>query len=107
MQNHLCSRRSLVINEEEFAVGGQIIAPQSFSAFQCAGICNYTASPDIFSRHAIMRWYAMHRGQKVNVTPPCCVPTSFTAISVLYISDEDHVLYRKFEGMVVAECGCR
>jgi len=105
--NHLCSRRSLRIKRQEIQAGDKVIAPASIAAFNCAGICNYTASPDIFSRHAIMRWHAMHRGQRVNVTAPCCVPTKFTSIQLITISENNHMILRSFEGLVVAECGCR
>jgi len=106
VQNRLCSRRSLRINRQEIPAEGKVISPASIAAFDCAGNCNYTASRDVFSRHAIMRWHAMHRGQRVNVTAPCCVPTKFTNIKLVTIS-ENNMILRSFEGLVVAECGCR
>lgn len=38
----------------------------------------------------------------------CCVPTKLEPISILYVDDQGIVTYKyKYDGMVVAECGCR
>lgn len=39
---------------------------------------------------------------------PCCVPTKLDPISILYIDEQGVPTYKyKYDGMVVAECGCR
>ena len=38
---------------------------------------------------------------------PCCVPTALSAISLLYVDDDDKVVLRNYRDMVVEACGCR
>ncbi|CAG5919819.1 unnamed protein product [Menidia menidia] len=105
--NH-CKRQSLYVEFKDIGWDSWILAPTGYDAFECAGICSYPLTKHVTpTKHAIVQTL-------VNINSPqkaaraCCVPTKLDPISLLYLDDTGVVTYKyKYEGMVVAECGCR
>ncbi|KAK7933397.1 hypothetical protein WMY93_004293 [Mugilogobius chulae] len=80
--NH-CKKQSLYVEFKDIGWDSWILAPTGYDAYECAG------TPQKASQ-------------------ACCVPTKLDPISLLYLDDTGVVTYKyKYEGMVVAECGCR
>ena len=77
-------------------------------AYECTGRCYHPISDHLSpTRHAIIQTM-LHAAHKKKASPVCCVPTRLDPISILYIDDKQTVTYKyKYEGMIVAECGCR
>nr|XP_015827411.2 bone morphogenetic protein 10 [Nothobranchius furzeri] len=105
--NH-CKKQSLYVEFKDIGWDSWILAPTGYEAFECAGICSYPLTKHVTpTKHAIVQTL-------VNINSPqkaaqaCCVPTKLDPISLLYLDDTGVVTYKyKYEGMVVAECGCR
>ncbi|XP_070545654.1 bone morphogenetic protein 10-like [Ptychodera flava] len=105
---NLCRKRPLHVNFKDIKWDDWIIAPQSYEAFQCAGKCSFPLpahwSP---TKHAIVQTL-MHSVDPSLSSRACCVPTKLDPVSILYYDEQGVVTYKyKYEGMVVAECGCR
>ncbi|CAJ1068352.1 bone morphogenetic protein 10 [Xyrichtys novacula] len=105
--NH-CKKQSLYVEFKDIGWDSWILAPTGYEAFECSGICSFPLTKHVTpTKHAIVQTL-------VNINSPqkaaraCCVPTKLDPISMLYLDDTGVVTYKyKFEGMVVAECGCR
>lgn len=105
--NH-CKKQSLYVEFKDIGWDSWILAPTGYDAFECAGICSFPLTKHVTpTKHAIVQTL-------ININSPqkaaraCCVPTKLDPISLLYLDDTGVVTYKyKFEGMMVAECGCR
>lgn len=105
--NH-CKKQSLYVEFKDIGWDSWILAPSGYDAFECAGICSYPLTKHVTpTKHAIIQTL-------VNINSPqkaaraCCVPTKLEPISLLYLDEKGVVTYKyNYEGMVVAECGCR
>ncbi|XP_077417978.1 bone morphogenetic protein 10 [Vanacampus margaritifer] len=105
--NH-CRRQPLHVEFKDIGWDSWILAPSSYDAYECAGICSFPLTKHVTpTKHAIVQTL-------VNINSPqrtaraCCVPTKLDPISLLYLDDTGVVTYKhKYEGMTVAECGCR
>lgn len=105
--NH-CKKQSLYVEFKDIGWDSWILAPTGYDAFECSGVCSFPLTKHVTpTKHAIVQTL-------VNINSPqkaaraCCVPTKLDPISLLYLDDTGVVTYKyKFEGMVVAECGCR
>ncbi|CAL8262558.1 unnamed protein product [Boreogadus saida] len=103
-----CKRRSLLVEFRDIGWDSWILAPTGYDAFECSGVCAYPLTKHVTpTKHAIVQTL-------VNINSPqkaaraCCVPTKLEPISLLYLDDTGVVTYKyKYEGMTVAECGCR
>ncbi|XP_077571442.1 bone morphogenetic protein 10-like [Stigmatopora nigra] len=103
-----CGRRPLRVDFKDIGWDSWILAPSDYEAYECSGICTYPLTKHVTpTKHAIVQTL-------VNINSPhktaraCCVPTKLDPISLLYLDDTGVVTYKhKYEGMVVAECGCR
>ncbi|XP_029296552.1 bone morphogenetic protein 10 [Cottoperca gobio] len=105
--NH-CKKQSLYVEFKDIGWDSWILAPTGYDAFECTGVCSFPLTKHVTpTKHAIVQTL-------ININSPqkaaraCCVPTKLDPISLLYLDDTGVVTYKyKFEGMVVAECGCR
>lgn len=105
--NH-CKRTALYVDFKEIGWDSWIVAPPGFEAYTCHGECNYPLLPQVTpTKHAIIQTLVNLKSPQ-KVTRACCVPTKLEPISLLYENENGHVIFQhKYEGMVVAECGCR
>ncbi|XP_062983480.1 growth/differentiation factor 2 [Elgaria multicarinata webbii] len=104
--NH-CRRTSLRVNFKEIG-WNWIIAPQDYEAFECKGGCFFPLTDNVTpTKHAIVQTLVHYKNPK-KAAKACCVPTKLDAISLLYKDDAGiPTLKYHYEGMTVAECGCR
>uniref|UniRef100_A0AAY4B3Y9 TGF-beta family profile domain-containing protein n=1 Tax=Denticeps clupeoides TaxID=299321 RepID=A0AAY4B3Y9_9TELE len=103
-----CKRNSLYVEFKDIGWDSWILAPPGYEAYECAGICTYPLTKHVTpTKHAIIQTLVNLKTPH-KVSRACCVPTKLDPISLLYLDDTGVVTYKyKFEGMVVAECGCR
>ena len=107
-KGNYCKRQSLLVEFRDIGWDSWILAPAGYDAFECSGVCTYPLTTHVTpTKHAIVQTL-------ININSPqkaakaCCVPTRLEPISLLYLDDTGVVTYKyKYEGMVVAECGCR
>jgi len=98
-----CRKVSMYVRFTEIGLGDEIISPRGFDAFQCEGSCSSAQRKKFPNRLALM---ALLKKQKGINGAACCVPTKLAPISALVIEKNNHVALKKFDNMVVEECGC-
>ncbi|XP_006118209.2 growth/differentiation factor 2 [Pelodiscus sinensis] len=105
--NH-CRRTSLRVNFKEIGWDSWIMAPKDYDAFECKGGCFFPLTDNVTpTKHAIVQTL-VHLKNPKKAAKACCVPTKLDPISILYMDDAGvPTLKHKYEGMKVAECGCR
>ncbi|XP_008147296.2 growth/differentiation factor 2 [Eptesicus fuscus] len=106
--NNHCQKTSLRVNFEDIGWDSWIIAPKEYDAFECKGGCFFPLADDVTpTKHAIVQTL-VHLKFPMKVGKACCVPTKLSPISILYKDDMGvPTLKYHYEGMSVAECGCR
>eukprot|EP00062_Callorhinchus_milii_P024520 gi/632984507/ref/XP_007909173.1/ PREDICTED: bone morphogenetic protein 10 isoform X1 [Callorhinchus milii] len=107
-KRNYCKRSPLYVEFKEIGWDSWIIAPTGYEAYECKGLCYYPLTEQVTpTQHAIVQTLVNHHNPKV-AAKACCVPTKLEPISILYLDDAGVVTYKfKYEGMMVAECGCR
>ncbi|XP_076876706.1 bone morphogenetic protein 10 [Brachyhypopomus gauderio] len=102
-----CKRTSLYVDFKDIGWDSWILAPAGFEAYMCHGSCSYPlTSQHKPTQHAIIQTLVNLKSPK-KVSQACCVPTKLDPISLLYENENGHVIFQqRYEGMVVAECGC-
>lgn len=103
----ICKARRLYVDFKEVGWQDWIIAPQGYVANYCHGECPFPLSDSLNStNHAILQTL-VHSLDPGSTPQPCCVPVRFSPISMLYYDNNDNVVLRHYQDMVVDECGCR
>lgn len=107
-RSSVCRRRPMFVNFEDINWHTWIIAPRGYQAYQCVGKCYFPVNEHLSpSKHAIIQ-SMIHAHYPKKAVRACCVPTKLDPISILYIDEQGVITYKyKYDGMVVAECGCR
>ncbi|XP_018422158.1 PREDICTED: bone morphogenetic protein 2 [Nanorana parkeri] len=101
-----CRRHPLYVDFSDVGWNDWIVAPPGYHAFYCHGECPFPLADHFNStNHAIVQTLV----NSVNPAIPkaCCVPTELTAISMLYLDENEKVVLRNYQDMVVEGCGCR
>ncbi|XP_076854072.1 bone morphogenetic protein 10 [Brachyhypopomus gauderio] len=103
-----CKKSSLYVDFKDIGWNSWIIEPEGYEAYECTGTCMYPLTKHVTpTKHAIVQTLVSLKNP-MKVSKACCVPTKLDPISLLYLDDAGVVTYQyKYEGMVVAECGCR
>ncbi|KFQ97895.1 Derriere protein, partial [Nipponia nippon] len=105
--SNLCKPRRLYISFSDVGWENWIIAPQGYMANYCLGECPFPLTAELNStNHAILQTM-VHSLDPEGTPQPCCVPVRLSPISILYYDNNDNVVLRHYEDMVVDECGCR
>ncbi|KAM8795078.1 embryonic growth/differentiation factor 1 [Eudromia elegans] len=105
--SNLCKARRLYVSFSDVGWQDWIIAPQGYLANYCLGECPFPLTAELNStNHAILQTM-VHSLDPEGTPQPCCVPVRLSPISILYYDNDDNVVLRHYEDMVVDECGCR
>ncbi|XP_068185922.1 protein DVR-1 [Antennarius striatus] len=105
--SNVCRTRRLYIDFRDVGWQDWIIAPQGYFANYCHGDCPFPLSESLNgTNHAILQTL-VHSLDPHNTPQPCCVPIHFSPVSMLYYDNNDNVVLRHYQDMVVDECGCR
>lgn len=102
-----CKRTPLFVEFKDIGWDSWIIQPLGYEAYECNGVCNPPLTDEVSpTKHAIVQtWLSVKNPERVSRA--CCVPTKLEPISLLYHENGVITFNHKYEGMVVAECGCR
>ncbi|TRY83101.1 hypothetical protein DNTS_003569 [Danionella cerebrum] len=101
-----CRRHPLFVDFKDVGWNKWIIAPSGYDAFFCLGECRFPLADHMnSSSHAMVQTLV----NSVNgaVPRPCCVPTALSPIALLYLDQEERVVLKNYQDMVVEGCGCR
>lgn len=105
--SNVCKPRRLYIDFKDVGWQDWIIAPQGYLANYCHGECPFPLSESLNgTNHAILQTL-VHSFDPKGTPQPCCVPIKLSPISMLYYDNNDNVVLRHYEDMIVDECGCR
>ncbi|KMQ95783.1 protein decapentaplegic [Lasius niger] len=102
-----CRRHTLYVDFADVGWNDWIVAPPGYDAFYCHGDCPFPLADHLNStNHAIVQ--TLVYSTKPNMVPKaCCVPTALSAISMLYLDEENKVVLKNYQDMAVLGCGCR
>lgn len=102
-----CRRHPLYVDFADVGWNDWIVAPPGYDAYYCHGDCPFPLADHLNStNHAIVQTLV----NSVNpgaVPKACCVPTSLSSISMLYLDEENKVVLKNYQDMAVLGCGCR
>lgn len=102
-----CKRSPLFVDFKDIGWDSWIIQPLGYEAYECKGVCKLPMTPEVSpTKHAIVQSLLSAKSPE-RTSRACCVPTKLDPISLLYHENGVVTFKHKYEGMVVAECGCR
>ncbi|KAM7368985.1 hypothetical protein PAMP_013285 [Pampus punctatissimus] len=102
-----CKRTPLFVDFKDIGWDAWIIQPLGYEAYECNGVCNPPMTSEVSpTKHAIVQTLLSVKSPE-RASRACCVPTKLEPISLLYHDNGVITFNHKYEGMVVAECGCR
>ena len=100
-----CRKVGMYVSFAKIGLSDEIIAPDGFDAFQCKGKCSSTQREKFSNRLTLVALLKKKKGTEIH-DEACCVPTKLAPISALVFEKNGHTLLKKFDDMVVEECGC-
>lgn len=106
-QGEACKRSPLFVDFKDIGWDTWIIQPLGYEAYECRGACHLPMTAEVSpTKHAIVQSLLSAKSPE-RASRACCVPTKLDPISLLYHENGVVTFKHKYEGMVVAECGCR
>ncbi|XP_072310134.1 bone morphogenetic protein 10-like [Eucyclogobius newberryi] len=107
VKSDACKRMPLFVDFKDIGWDTWIIQPLGYEAYSCKGECYPPLTSEVTpTRHAMVQTLLSVKSPD-RVSRACCVPTKLEPISLLYHENGVITFNHKYEGMVVAECGCR
>lgn len=104
--NNNCRRHTMTISLKALNWQDWVVAPERYTAHYCSGECNFPLLRHMnVTNHAIVQ-SLVHIIDPYRFPKPCCAPTLFNDMSLLYFLDEEHVTLQKFSDLLVKSCGC-
>ena len=102
-----CRRHPLYVDFADVGWNDWIVAPPGYDAYYCHGDCPFPLADHLNStNHAIVQNLVYSTNPSL-VPKACCVPTTLSSISMLYLDDENKVVLKNYQDMAVQGCGCR
>ncbi|XP_051538639.1 inhibin beta A chain-like [Myxocyprinus asiaticus] len=106
----VCCKRQFYVNFKDIGWNDWIIAPSGYHANYCEGDCpSHIASitGNSLSFHStVINHYRMRGYSPFSNIKSCCVPTRLRAMSMLYYNEEQKIVKKDIQNMIVEECGC-
>lgn len=107
---NICCKRQFYVNFKDIGWSDWIIAPSGYHANYCEGDCpNHMASlgsSSLSFHSAVINHYRMRGYSPFQNTKSCCVPTRLRPMSMLYYNEEQKIIKKDVQNMIVDECGC-
>ncbi|KAF7217109.1 bone morphogenetic protein 10 [Nothobranchius furzeri] len=107
VKSESCRRTPLFVDFKDIGWDKWIVQPLGYEAYKCNGVCSPPMTSEVSpTKHAIVQTRLSLKSPE-RASPACCVPTKLEPITLLYHDNGVVTFNHKYEGMVVAECGCR
>ncbi|XP_068604724.1 inhibin subunit beta Ab [Brachionichthys hirsutus] len=107
---HICCKRQFYVNFRDIGWDDWIIAPSGYHANYCEGDCPDHAasisSSSLSFHSSIINHYRIRGYSPFQNLKSCCVPTRLHPMSMLYYNEEQKIIKKDVQDMVVDECGC-
>lgn len=102
-----CRRHKLWVDFADVGWKDWIVAPLGYDAYYCHGDCPFPLADHMnTTNHAIIQTLVNSVNPEA-VPRACCVPTELSPISLLYLDENQKVVLKNYQEMVVEGCGCR
>ena len=101
-----CARYSMFVDFKVIGWEEWIIAPRGYDAHLCYGECSLPFVKESNSSNHVTTQSLTNKVKSDIVPPPCCVPTEFAPITMIYKEGNTSIL-KIYEDMIVTSCGCR
>ncbi|KAK8376073.1 hypothetical protein O3P69_008654 [Scylla paramamosain] len=102
-----CQRRDMHVNFEAIGWSSWILYPQVYNAYQCQGQCAFPLIQSVNpTNHATVQSFIHHVGKAPGVQTPCCVPSLYGNLTLLFYDSEENVVLKQYDQMVALQCGC-
>nr|XP_020481122.1 inhibin beta A chain-like [Monopterus albus] len=106
----VCCKRQFYVNFKDIGWNDWIIAPPGYHANYCEGECPLhvagIAGSTLSFHSTIIGHYRMRGYSPFQNLRSCCVPTRLRAMSMLYYNEEQKIIKKDIQNMIVEECGC-
>ncbi|CAL1596688.1 unnamed protein product [Knipowitschia caucasica] len=106
----ICCKRQFYVNFKDIGWSDWIIAPSGYHANYCEGECPaHVASipgSSLSFHSTVIGHYRLRGYSPFQNLRSCCVPTRLRAMSMLYYNEEQKIIKKDIQNMVVDECGC-
>ncbi len=97
----------MYVNFDDFGWTNWVIAPKGYDAYYCRGSCAFPIPGHLSpTSHAVIQSTISSMDSDF-MDPACCIPDKLKSIAMLYLDNNDRVVYQKKEDMVVVSCACR
>ncbi|XP_036375124.1 inhibin subunit beta Ab [Megalops cyprinoides] len=105
-----CCKKQFHVNFKDIGWHDWIIAPSGYHANYCEGECpGHVASitgSSLSFHSTVINHYRMRGYSPFTNIKSCCVPTRLRAMSMLYYNEEQKIVKKDIQNMIVEECGC-
>ena len=102
-----CCKQRFFVSFRDLGWDDWIIAPSGYYANYCRGDCGGPhRTPDTFLNY---HTHVLEEFRKLETAPdlqPCCAPTKFSSMSLIYFGPDMNIIKRDLPKMVVDQCGC-
>ena len=102
-----CCKQRFFVSFRALGWDDWIIAPSGYYANYCRGDCGGPhRTPDTFLNYHTHVLEEFRRMDSFPDPQPCCAPTKFSSMSLIYFGLDMNIIKRDLPKMVVDECGC-
>uniref|UniRef100_A0A915PTG6 TGF-beta family profile domain-containing protein n=1 Tax=Setaria digitata TaxID=48799 RepID=A0A915PTG6_9BILA len=102
-----CRTQKLNVQFRDIGWEHWIIAPTSFEAHYCSGVCPFPLKKEVNpSNHAIVQSIIHRLGLNPYVPDVCCAPDKMDSLTLLYYDEMDNVVLKNYPRMTVTSCAC-
>ncbi|KAJ8406898.1 hypothetical protein AAFF_G00291740 [Aldrovandia affinis] len=105
-----CCKKQFHVNFKEIGWHDWIIAPSGYHANYCEGDCpGHVASitgSSLSFHSTVINHYRIRGYSPFTNIKSCCVPTRLRAMSMLYYNEEQKIVKKDIQNMIVEECSC-
>ena len=107
--NNKCSRQRLTIDFADLGWNSVIIEPKYLQSYFCGGSCDLPLDGQVSNKHAILQALAKRHSQANYGFLPstCCTPSKYTSNLFLVLDENDQMVVKKLEDVVVQACACQ
>lgn len=102
-----CAKYPMYVDFKEIGWQDWIVSPVGYNAYLCYGQCSlsFVRNSNTTTNHATTQ--SLSNGIHPDIVPPpCCVPTEFSPMAMIYRDGSASVL-KIYDQMIVTSCGCR
>ncbi|XP_013196577.2 inhibin beta B chain [Amyelois transitella] len=104
-----CCREPLYVSFKELGWDDWIIRPAGYHAYFCKGTCapiSEVTKAESYHHNIIRKYFYTISNKKKIQFNPCCAPTTFSSLQLLYVDSNNTVTQKTLPNMVVESCGC-